>query len=480
MKRHVLSLMLSLLLTGAVGAEVVEHWYVMQMMGQPMGWMMMRQETREGKIVSTWLNNLSIARGGQEMKIELGSSFTESIDGTPLSATSQMKMAMIEQSSQWAFDGKSIEMTHTSAGSQTKSSATIDGQWLTPARAVAYVQEQLGKGAKQITYATVDPMVGPSLQQMTMEVLGEESIEVFGKVVPATKVQISTSFAPGIKSVGYVDARGLPLRATIDMGGLSLTILAADKALATSRHKAPELLATTLVKPDRLIENPRQLTKATYILRRTDGQKLELPDTDGAQRVQMLDDGSVQVSVELGDVGGAVAGGEEVKLEHSSLIDGRDPRVVELLKKATIGVGDGPMDRAKAMRRYVYDFIDKKNLGVGFASAGEVAQTRQGDCTEHAVVLAAMLRADGVPSRVISGLVYVDEAIGAKETFGYHMWTQAWLGGRWVDLDATLGEVDFDAAHIALSAGTMPDGKWTNDLVALAPVLGNLAIQVQP
>ena len=57
-------------------------------------------------------------------------------------------------------------------------------------------------------------------------------------------------------------------------------------------------------------------------------------------------------------------------------------------------------------------------------------------------LLAAMLRADDIPSRTVSGLVYVSSFEGAKDIFGYHMWTQGWIAedgkGRWVDLDATL------------------------------------------
>jgi hypothetical protein len=126
----------------------------------------------------------------------------------------------------------------------------------------------------------------------------------------------------------------------------------------------------------------------------------------------------------------------------------------------------------------VFEYVDAKTLDVGLASASEVAETGRGDCTEHAVLLAGMLRAAGVPSRTASGLIYVDEALGRKNVFGYHMWTQAWLDGRWVDLDATLGPgTPFDAAHIALSYSAMADGEQLNDMVDLVPVFGRLTVE---
>ena len=39
----------------------------------------------------------------------------------------------------------------------------------------------------------------------------------------------------------------------------------------------------------------------------------------------------------------------------------------------------------------------EKDLSVGFATAADVARTAQGDCTEHAVLLAALLRASDIP-----------------------------------------------------------------------------------
>ena len=139
---------------------------------------------------------------------------------------------------------------------------------------------------------------------------------------------------------------------------------------------------------------------------------------------------------------------------------------------------------------------------VGLASAGEVAQTAQGDCTEHAVLLAALLRAEGIPSRTVSGLIYIDQFLGEQGIFGYHMWTQAWLpghliethtvedsqgkasgagsvsGGRWVDLDAVLDGQDFDAAHILLNVSAMQDGQMVNDMIDMLPMLGGLEVQV--
>jgi transglutaminase-like putative cysteine protease len=93
----------------------------------------------------------------------------------------------------------------------------------------------------------------------------------------------------------------------------------------------------------------------------------------------------------------------------------------------------------------------------------------QGDCTEHAVLLAAMLRVRKVPSRIAIGLVYDDRIVG----FVSHMWTEAWLGGTWVGLDATRGQGRVGAAHIKLAQASFAD-KSDDPVTAFVPLMNVL------
>lgn len=59
----------------------------------------------------------------------------------------------------------------------------------------------------------------------------------------------------------------------------------------------------------------------------------------------------------------------------------------------------------------------------------------QGDCTEFADLLTALLRANGVPARTVNGWV-----LGVSDTNPNHHWTEVWLPNRgWVPVDPTLG-----------------------------------------
>jgi len=88
---------------------------------------------------------------------------------------------------------------------------------------------------------------------------------------------------------------------------------------------------------------------------------------------------------------------------------------------------------------------------LGYADALEALHTGAGDCTEHAVLLAALARAQKIPARVVSGLVYASRFSGKKNVFSPHMWVQAWDGERWLSYDSALN--GFDSTHIALAIG---------------------------
>lgn len=129
--------------------------------------------------------------------------------------------------------------------------------------------------------------------------------------------------------------------------------------------------------------------------------------------------------------------------------DAREIR--RLAREARRGAGRDPLMRMRYMEAFVRGYIRTKSLGVGYASALETLRSREGDCTEHAVLLAALARAEGIPARIVFGLVY-QPSFGARErVFVPHAWVQAFVDGRWMSFDAS--QPAFGAGHIALGHG---------------------------
>jgi transglutaminase-like putative cysteine protease len=90
------------------------------------------------------------------------------------------------------------------------------------------------------------------------------------------------------------------------------------------------------------------------------------------------------------------------------------------------------------------------------------------------VLLAALCRARGIPARVAIGLVYVPQAQG----FGYHMWNEVWLDGRWTGLDSTLDRPAIGAAHLKLVHSSLQGTTGFSTFLSLTQVIGQLKIEI--
>jgi hypothetical protein len=61
------------------------------------------------------------------------------------------------------------------------------------------------------------------------------------------------------------------------------------------------------------------------------------------------------------------------------------------------------------------------------------------DAPEAAMLLTALLRSREIPARVASGIRL--QPSGEKHFFVFHMWTEAWIGDRWLPLDPSTGQL---------------------------------------
>jgi hypothetical protein len=127
------------------------------------------------------------------------------------------------------------------------------------------------------------------------------------------------------------------------------------------------------------------------------------------------------------------------------------PDVIRVAQKAGKEETD-PRALARKMMFWVRNNV-KGDYEVAFATADEVARTLEGDCTEMGVLLAAMCRARGIPSRVAFGLVYDPTNPG----FGGHLWTEVYVDGRWEVMDATGVLSILGAAYIKIADFSMAD-----------------------
>ncbi len=467
--------------------KVNTRWYALTLDGQRAGWVKNERESAEGRVSTRSAMRMDLKRGRDEVSLELETEFVESDRGEPISMKQVQRMGPTPTTTVFTFKPEGIEMVAGSAGPVLQ--PLPKEPWLTPVEAEAFVKQRLAAGAAEIEVRTMDPAIGATVQTVTRRRFEKVDVKALGRSLAGVRCLSTTSSMP-VETVEVLDADGQLIETSMDMGGMKFALKLATEAeaLATAEAGAPELMARTAVKPSKRLINPRSLRKASYVLRVPDGRVLPDLVESGMQRVERLDARSSRVVVDI-DARAAGPDGEEAErsfLRATALADARDEGVGQIVETA-IDDSMREIDKARALRQAVYAHISKKGLGVGFATASDAARTREGDCTEHAVLLAAALRAAGLPSRGVSGLVYVEEMAGERHVFGYHMWTEALIrdgsaGGEgpvWLTLDATMPGPKADATHIAISTTDLADGTLTAGMAELMGLFGTLEIEVE-
>ncbi len=484
----VLAVILSLAMCGAALAQSVrpyELWSVLMIDGRRAGHILERVTVEDDTMTTVVRSSMTMRRGPANIEIEVDSTFIETTAHEPVSWKTVVSMGGAPVETAYRFSDDGIEVVRREGGREShETRKTLEVSWLTPGSVRTLLALRLGAGARTIEYTALDPTQGLVPVHIRLDDIEASSVEVLGKTVSAYRATMTSSALPGIPTRVWIDERGRTVRSEVQLAGMRIVTMAADRELAQARLDPPELMARTFVRTARAIERPRHVTDASYILRVQQGMLPDIPETS-SQRVERIDDRSARIVVRTGgrfDAGLAREGDERL-VEPSAMLDTRDPLIRDLARKAR-GENLDPATVAERTRQLVFRHVRTKDLGVGFASASEVARSRQGDCSEHAVLLAALLRAQGIPARVVSGLVYADGFLDERNIFGYHMWVQALLEKdgqrRWVDLDPTLGpSTTFDATHIALVISTLEDGEGANALVRLAPLLGALEIEIE-
>ena len=477
------------------GELIFDRWYVLRLKGQKAGHAHISRRRVGERLITRNDTTMQVRRGRVTMRIQQRMRFVETVQGEPIEAESTMQLGKLPIVKTMRFEADHIKLTSRQGQrEQAQTQPRSDKDWLPPAAAQRYAEKRIAEGAEKIELRTLDPSMGPDPFTMTMRVQGETEIEVMGKVVPAVEWRAEISALPGMQLREYVDRRGRPLKTTMQvMPGMTVTMIESDKDVALADAAPPEMLALMLITPDGALDSPRELRQATYELRLKEEASVDSFDLPraGYQRVVWGDDRTARVVIDLER---PVAPKDDLPTDAhraaTTMLDHDDPELEQLVRDQFTGAsGDGtndlaPKEVASRLRRFVHNYLEEKDLSVGMATASEVVRTKQGDCTEHAVLLAAMLRDRNIPSRVASGLIYVDRFLGRESVFGGHMWTQAWLpvdddgGHAWVDLDPTLPERDFDAAHLTLSVSAMGEQWMGNTLVRQLPLMQALDIRV--
>ncbi|MBY0524676.1 MAG: transglutaminase-like domain-containing protein [Gemmataceae bacterium] len=470
-----------------MGKVVREDWDAAYLDGQKAGYtrVLVREFEKDGKkFFRTTMNLYLVLRRFNdtvEMKVETGTD--ETADGKVVGV--QMRQTL----------GKNqvLEMIGTVEGEQMLIKVTGNMnmekkvKWNDKVIGL-YKEQQLykDKGVKagsEFSYLHFEPLIG-AVVTINVTVGDYETVKVNGIDRKLLRTEAVPEKIQGVQLPGtsfWLDKDLNVVRSEVAMPGLGKLVLArTTKDVALSPvvpAKISDIGLNQLIPLNRRIQNPQDSSNVVY--------KVTLPGDDepgtsfakdNRQDIKNIKGKTFELHVKAVRQPPAKATEnakvDEEYLKSSYFITSADSEVQKLAKKA-VGAEADPWKKAQLIERWVRNNMKIQNFTEAMATADHVARNLEGDCTEHAMLAAAMCRAVGVPSKIAVGLVYVD---GPKPVLGYHMWTEVWVRGEWVPIDATLGKGSIGAAHLKIS-----DHSWydTQSLKPLLPVMRVMLAKVQ-
>ncbi len=156
--------------------------------------------------------------------------------------------------------------------------------------------------------------------------------------------------------------------------------------------------------------------------------------------------------------------GYEEELASTPYIQTKNRRITELAQ-AESGKARSNVERIRLLSEWVFANLEKRPV-LGIPDALTTLNMKMGDCNEHAALFAALARNVGIPTRVVAGVTFFENA------FYYHAWNEVCLGDRWYSIDTTKDQFPADLSHIKFVEGE------TNEQVRIAALLGKLKIEI--
>ncbi|HUT02267.1 MAG TPA: transglutaminase-like domain-containing protein [bacterium] len=467
-----------------VASENVVHdsWDVIFLAGAKIGFahteILLREEDGQDRYVTRMETEMKMLRGSSTARMELSNEVVENEQGQILSF--RMRMAVSDQPVKMTghfTDGKLL-VKQTILGKSKEYEIKVPSGTVGPYGALRLTRE---KGFKSGTKYTIETFEAQSAKPLSMdiEVLGDEVVDVLGKKMSLHKLLVKQSILPAITIHEWCDDDGDVFKTQIKQLAMITLRATEEDALRAASGAKVDLLKALSAHCNMLIPHPYITEAATFriIYSGASSSVIKIP-SDEIQSVEPCERGLQVKSIPQSSNSDEApslpisAPGMAEYLTPSAYIQSDDAQIVKMAKDA-VGDQKNAYEAAKALCSWVSKNISLKNYSVGFATAGEVAERLEGDCTEHAVLLAALLRAVGIPGRCAVGLIYADGS------FYYHIWNEAFVSG-WVPLDATLnrGGNDWDAVHIKVLDSALNSPAPMLELTSLLPMMGKVKVEV--
>lgn len=426
---------------GIAAGEI--SWRAVLFDGLKAGWASSQRIVNDEGVLTREQMVLEIQRAGTQVRLESLEESLEAPDGTALRFVAEQKVSdqRVRYEGERRSDGR-FDVQSEVGGERSNRVLELPSDALFfEGQRQAIVDSGMAPGTV-IEFQAFQPLMLDTVRVRT-EVHGAVPTEVLTEDKELIEIvqEIYYSDRP-LQIHAAVDASFEPQRISMNLQGMQIEMVSCDRECAMAPSQSPEFLSQLLItapgkpRPDRATRY--QITGAALD---------ELPQT-GHQRQR---DGWLEVDPRVQVLPAEAPAVLERALEPTLWLQSDHTEIRQLAIRALGNPEDPALSRMRAAEDFVRTYVSGKTLSVGYASALEVSRNRRGDCTEHALLLAALGRAEGIPTRVLTGFARVSQFAGQADVFVPHAWTEAYVDGAWHGFDAALN--GFGSGHIALAVG---------------------------
>ena len=343
-----------------------------------------------------------------------------------------------------SVEGNKLQVTTESAGSSRQLEIPVKGKtYLINSIMGALATTDLRPGDRYI-FNIFDP-ASMGQAEVIAEVIGQEFIDIAGLNQPATKVSLNFK---GVSQLAWIGKEGEIVK---EKGLLGISLIKTNRKDALdglALESSQDLTKIASVASNIELDNVENLNMLKVKIQGIPNKKLQLEggrQTFNQQVLTVKKEALTNLISELRTENlGAL---EKIFLKPSPFIQSDNQKIRDLVREILEDDPDAPpLTQARKLLNWVHTHIKKRPV-LSLPDALSTLENRVGDCNEHAVLLAALARAAGIPTRIEAGLVYL------KGRFYYHAWNLMYLG-RWITADSLFGQLPADVSHLRFATGS--------------------------
>jgi hypothetical protein len=337
---------------------------------------------------------------------------------------------------------------------------------------------------KRYTFKMLEPLT-QSFVDVSFEVIGKEPILILGEKHELWHVRSEMTQMMPIVMDEWIDEKGETWKSVSQASFLNTVSIRMPKDLAMElSDENLDIAFSVLIKSNVLFPDPLQVQSVTFKVSGIPMKKLEGFPFDG-ETLKLVSRGKGHAVIQTrslifsdGEAISLPVHEEKLKkyLQPTTFCQADDPDIVKVAR-SIVGDETNTWVAAKRIAQWVNQEM-RPNYDVGFASAREIMDNREGDCSEHTVIMVALCRAAGIPARAAVGIMYGDGI------FAYHMWPEVYAGRwvgldpKWLAIDKKTGEYYTDATHIKFGDSVLDEGIFEEMGQAMAEIIGRLSLEV--